>query len=69
MIETAHRLITAIKQMESSLVDEKANGRFHLDYNELQVTRPLNRCLALLQEKHNALNKLHQERFEQVKSK
>lgn len=68
MAEEAQQLITAIQQMESSLVDEKANGQYHLDDGELQVTFPLNRCLALLKEKHDAMSKLHRERYEQVKS-
>lgn len=69
MVEEAQRLITAIKQMESSLIDEKANGQFHLDHDELHVTYPLNRCLTSLREMHGAISKLHQERFEQVKSR
>lgn len=68
MLEEAQQLIATIRQMETSLVDEKANGRYHLDDNELQATYPLNRCIAFLKEKHNALGKLHRERYEQVKS-
>lgn len=68
MEEEAYSLITAMQQMERSLADERANGQFHLDRDELQVTYPLNRCLVSLREKHNAISKLHAERFEQVKS-
>lgn len=67
-MEEAQRLITTIQQMEASLVDEKANGKYRLDDDELQVTYPLNRCLALLKERHSAMSKLHRERYEQVKS-
>ncbi|XHG04387.1 hypothetical protein AWENTII_007658 [Aspergillus wentii] len=67
MTEEAERLITAIQQMEGSLVDEKANGQYHLDDAELRVSYPLNRCLTFLREKYGALSKLHRERFEQVK--
>ncbi|BCR90487.1 putative microtubule associated protein (Ase1) [Aspergillus chevalieri] len=67
MEEEAYSLITAMQQMERSLADERANGQFHLDRDELQVTYPLNRCLVSLREKHNAISKLHAERFEQVK--
>ncbi|KAK1139832.1 Microtubule bundling protein [Aspergillus melleus] len=67
MTEEAQRLITAIRQMEESLVDEKANGQYKLDGNDLKITYPLNRCLNFLREKHDAMKKLHHERFEQVK--
>ncbi|THC92968.1 hypothetical protein EYZ11_007559 [Aspergillus tanneri] len=67
MTEEAQRLVTAIQQMERSLVDEKANGQYNLNHDDLRITFPLNRCLNFLREKHNALRKLHQERFEQVK--
>lgn len=68
MMEEAQQLITTIRQLETSLVDEKASGQYHLNDDELQVTYPLNRCLAFLKEKHNAMGKLHRERYEQVKS-
>ncbi|KAL3467824.1 microtubule associated protein-domain-containing protein [Aspergillus heterothallicus] len=67
MTEEAHKLIDAIKQMEESLVDEKANGQYNLDHNDLRVTYPLNRCLAFLREQHNAVSKLHRQRYEQVR--
>lgn len=69
MTGEAQRLITAIQQMEESLGDEKANGHYHLDQNDLQISYPLNRCLMSLREKHSAVSKMHRERFEQVKSK
>jgi hypothetical protein len=68
MTEEAHKLINAIQQMEESLVDEKANGQYSLDNDDLQVTYPLNRCVAFLREQHSAIGKLHRQRFEQVKS-
>ncbi|KAF7587330.1 hypothetical protein BBP40_007394 [Aspergillus hancockii] len=67
MTEEARQLITAIEQMEHSLVDEKANGQYQLNHDDLHITYPLNRCLSFLREKHGALSKLHRERFEQVK--
>lgn len=67
-MDEAQKLITTIKQMEASLSDEKANGQYQLDHNQLRVTYPLNRCLAFLKEKHIAISELHRERFEQVKS-
>ena len=69
MEEEAQSLIEAIQHMEKSLVDEKANGQYQLDHNELRISYPLNRCLNFLREEHNALSKLHKERFEQVRSK
>ncbi|GLA45240.1 hypothetical protein AnigIFM63604_003680 [Aspergillus niger] len=67
MEDEAQNLIEAIQHMEKSLVDEKANGQYQLDHNELRISYPLNRCLAFLREEHNALSKLHKERFEQVR--
>ncbi|KAJ1717660.1 microtubule associated protein [Aspergillus flavus] len=67
MTEEARQLIIAIEQMEESLEDEKANGEYQLNRDDLRITYPLKRCLAFLREKHNALSKLHHERFEQVK--
>lgn len=69
MEEEAQRLIKTIKQMEVSLEDEKANGQYELNEDDLHVSYPLNRCLNFLREKHNTMSKLHRERFEQVKSK
>ncbi|KAL2797623.1 microtubule associated protein-domain-containing protein [Aspergillus keveii] len=67
MTEEAQKLINAIQQMEESLVDEKANGQYNLDHNDLRVTYPLNRCLAFLREQHSAVSKLHRQRYEQVR--
>ncbi|KAI9831317.1 MAG: hypothetical protein M1819_005091 [Sarea resinae] len=66
MTEEAHRIIKTIKQMETSLDDPKPNDDIS-DDNELKVSFPLVRCLQFLKEKHNAISKLHRERFEQVK--
>lgn len=68
MTQEAERLITAIQQMESSLSDEKSNGQYELNRDDLRVTFPLNRCIAFLREKNDAMSKLHRERFEQVRS-
>ncbi|EEP79964.1 conserved hypothetical protein [Uncinocarpus reesii 1704] len=67
MIEEANRLITTIKQMEASVEDNVYTSQRQSDDPDLRVTLPLNHCLALLREKHAAVSKLHQERFEQVK--
>lgn len=68
MRHEAERLITAIQQMESSLSDERANGQYELNRDDLCVTYPLNKCIAFLREKNDSMSKLHRERFEQVKS-
>ena len=68
MTQEAQHLITTIQQMEASLGDERANGQYELNREDLRVTYPLNRCIAFLREKNEALAKLHRERFEQVKS-
>ncbi|KAJ6148290.1 hypothetical protein N7497_010272 [Penicillium chrysogenum] len=67
MTQEAERLITAIEQMESSLSDERANGQYELNRDDLRVTYPLNKCIEFLREKHDAMSELHRERFEQVK--
>ncbi|GAB1320354.1 Microtubule bundling protein [Madurella fahalii] len=68
IVEEAQRMITTIRQMEASLDDNK-NRR---DYpaaadDDLKITYPLTRCLQVLKEKHIQINRLHRERFEQVK--
>ncbi len=55
--------------MEASLEDQATNDAYRLDDKELKITVPLTRCLQGLKEKHNAVAKIHRERFEQVKSK
>ena len=52
--------------MEASLDDEKDRG-YDLETDGLRVTFPLNECLRDLKEKYNTVNRLHRERFEQVK--
>ena len=69
MTEEAHRIIKTIHQLEASLEDDKPGHDFQLQNENLKVYMPLNRCLTGLKEKHNAIAKVHRERFEQVKSK
>lgn len=68
MVQQAQRMITTIKQMEASLEDKKSIDMYQDDRTDLTVTYPLNECLQALKEKHRAIGKLHQERYEQVKS-
>jgi hypothetical protein len=68
MIEEAQRIVTAIRQMEASLDDSKSRRDYQAGDDELQITYPLTRCLQVLKEKHTQINRLHRERFEQVKS-
>ncbi|KAL9599738.1 MAG: hypothetical protein Q9219_003621 [cf. Caloplaca sp. 3 TL-2023] len=67
LTEEAHRIIKTIKQMEASLEDQKPNGTYELEDQQLKVTVPLTRCVAGLKEKHNTIARLHAERFEQVR--
>lgn len=67
MTEEAQRLIKTIKQMQDSMDDSKNGTRFKND--DTQVTYPLTRCLKALQEKHDAVAKQYQERFEQIRSR
>ncbi|KAJ2984863.1 hypothetical protein NUW58_g5836 [Xylaria curta] len=65
MVDEAERIITLIRQMESSLDDSKTQRSPEDD--DLQVTYPLIECLKVLKEKHTQISRLHRERFEQVK--
>jgi protein regulator of cytokinesis 1 len=67
--EEAHRIITTIKQMETSLDDTKSHHGYEVEDEDLKVSFPLTRCLQTLKEKHLQISKIHKERFEQVKSK
>ncbi|KAH7140644.1 microtubule associated protein-domain-containing protein [Dactylonectria macrodidyma] len=66
MIDEAKKIITVVRQMESSLDDPK-NRRDYQDDDSLTITYPLLRCLQVLKEKHVQISRLHKERFEQVK--
>ena len=66
--EEATRIIKTIRQMEASLEDPTSNKVYQLEDKDLKVTIPLTRCLQTLKERHNAVAKIHCERFEQVKS-
>jgi protein regulator of cytokinesis 1 len=68
MIDEAHRIIKTIKQMEASLDDNKAVQEYEPEDADLKVTYPLSRCLQNLKEKYSRINKIHKERFEQIKS-
>ncbi|KAI1306306.1 microtubule associated protein-domain-containing protein [Xylaria venustula] len=65
MVDEAQRIITLIRQMETSLDDTKAQRNPEDD--DLQITFPLTQCLKALKEKHTQIGRLHRERFEQVK--
>ena len=69
LTEEANRIITVIKQMEASLEDKPSNDAYKLEDDDLKITLPLLRCLESLKAKHNAVAKVHRERFEQVKSR
>ena len=69
MTEEAQRIITTIKQMETSLDDTKSRHEYEAEDEDLKITYPLMRCLQALKEKHGQISRLHKERFEQVKSK
>lgn len=67
MVDEAKKIITVVRQMETSLDDSK-NRRDYQDDEDLTITYPLVRCLQALKEKHGQISRLHKERFEQVKS-
>ncbi|KAI9742010.1 MAG: hypothetical protein M1834_000399 [Cirrosporium novae-zelandiae] len=66
MIEEVNNIIKTIKQMATSLNDNK-NGKYDLNDDELKVSFPLTQCLQSLKEKHNSISRIHRERYEQVK--
>ncbi len=68
MVEEAQKIISVIRQMESSLDGCRPRRDYESDDGDLKVTFPLSRCLQVLKEKHAQISKLHRERFEQVKS-
>lgn len=68
MTDEAHRIITAIKQMEASLDDTKDHHQYEAEREDLKIFYPLSRCLQGLKEKHLQVSKVHKERFEQAKS-
>ncbi|APA10958.1 hypothetical protein SS1G_03347 [Sclerotinia sclerotiorum 1980 UF-70] len=65
--EEARRIITTIKQMETSLDDNKDHHEYESEDDDLKITYPLTQCLQVLKEKHLRISKIHKERFEQVK--
>ena len=69
MAEEAQRIITTIKQIETSLNDSEGRHQYEIEDEDLKITYPLSRCLQKLKEKHSQVNKIHRERFAQVKSK
>lgn len=68
MLEEGQRIITTIRQMETSLDDVKNNVNYHVTDDQLKISYPLTQCLQNLKEKHKTISQLHQERYEQVKS-
>ncbi|CAG8973462.1 hypothetical protein HYALB_00006488 [Hymenoscyphus albidus] len=67
MVEECQRIITTIKQMESSLDDVKEYQDQDTEECDLKITYPLARCLQILKEKHQHISRIHKERFEQVR--
>ncbi|KAK4456213.1 anaphase spindle elongation protein 1 [Podospora aff. communis PSN243] len=69
LIEEAQKMVTAIRQMESSLDDSRPRRGDYAgeEDDDLKITYPLTRCLQILKEKHIQISRLHKERFEQVK--
>ena len=68
LTEEAVGIITTIHQMEASLEDRNPNDRYPRKNEDLQVTAPLTRCVKDLKEKYYAIARIHQERFEEIKS-
>ena len=69
MTEEANHIIATIQHMEASLDDAKSNGLYAPKDDDLKVSYPLVECLEVLKAKHKTISKLHQERYEQVKSR
>ncbi|KAI9678553.1 MAG: hypothetical protein M1817_005610 [Caeruleum heppii] len=67
MTDEANRIIKTIKQMEASLDDDRGNRDFEPEDAALKVTYPLTDCLRGLKEKYSTINKIHKERYEEVR--
>ncbi|KAF1815783.1 hypothetical protein P152DRAFT_455498 [Eremomyces bilateralis CBS 781.70] len=66
---TAKRLATTVKQLQASLDDRDPrtqSPRVNDSDPDLQITYPLRECLTRLEEKHHNMERLHQERLDQV---
>lgn len=68
LTEQARQLIKVIRQLEASLDDTKARDDYDQEDGELKITYPLLQCVEHLRSKHQTINKLHRERYEQIKS-
>jgi len=68
LIEEAKHVLATTQQLEASLDGGQSNNQTpNFDYTS-QITFPLIDCLRALKEKQRSVSRLHQERFEQVKS-
>ncbi|KXT06670.1 hypothetical protein AC578_8547 [Pseudocercospora eumusae] len=67
LTEEAQRLIKTIRQMERSLDDTRPKDDYECEKDGLKVTMPLLTCIERLKQKHHTIQKLHRERYEQVK--
>jgi protein regulator of cytokinesis 1 len=65
LAQEAEKLITDMKHMQISLEGKSAGD--HIDA-DLAITYPLQACLQNLKQRHQAVHKVHRERYEQVKS-
>lgn len=64
--EEAQQVITSIQQLSASLEDEPRDKAAYS--KDLKITYPLRDCIDTLRERLGAVQRLHKERFEQVKS-
>jgi len=56
------------RESGNSIISQNNDFNDDDESNGLTVTYPLKRCVEGLKEKHTMVNKLHAQRFEQVKS-
>lgn len=68
LITEAQKMISVIRQMEASLEDPRSRRNVSNGDDGLEISYPLTKCLQGLKEKHSQVRRVHQERFEQVKS-
>ncbi|KAL6864277.1 microtubule associated domain-containing protein [Trichoderma novae-zelandiae] len=66
MIAEAKEIVTAIRQMETSMSGSKQR-RKNSNEEGMKITYPLMQCLQTLKEKHDQVQRVHRERVEQVK--
>lgn len=68
LVDQASHLSSEIKQFTAALDDETSFGGRGQGESSFEVTYPLRSCVKSMQDKHKTAQKLHMDRFDQVRS-